>query len=65
MAREIHDGLGHYLTSIHIQLQAANAVLNQSGATEKAIDAIAKAQNLAKNALSDVRPKVYLPCDLH
>ncbi len=58
MAREIHDGLGHYLTSIHIQLQAANAVLTRAGNTEKAIDGITKAQNLAKNALADVRQSV-------
>lgn len=58
MAREIHDGLGHYLTSIHIQLQAANAVLTSNGNVSKALDGITKAQNLAKNALNDVRQSV-------
>jgi signal transduction histidine kinase len=39
-------------------LQAANAVLTRAGNTEKAIDGITKAQNLAKNALADVRQSV-------
>jgi signal transduction histidine kinase len=58
MAREIHDGLGHYLTSIHIHLQAAAAVLANSGGSEVALSGIKKAQNLAKNALDDVRQSV-------
>ena len=59
MAREIHDGLGHYLTSIHIQLQAASALLSAEDADgEKAVDGIQKAQNLAKKALADVRQSV-------
>lgn len=58
MAREIHDGLGHYLTSLHIHLQAAEAVLMNSGAPETSLDGIQKAQNLAKNALAEVRQSV-------
>ncbi len=27
LAREIHDGLGHYLTTVHMQIQAARAVM--------------------------------------
>lgn len=58
MAREIHDGLGHYLTSIHIHLQAVNALLINNGSAEMVQDGINKAQNLAKNALADVRQSV-------
>ena len=29
MAREIHDGLGHYLTTINMQIKAANAVIDK------------------------------------
>jgi signal transduction histidine kinase len=58
LAREIHDGLGHYLTSIHIQLQAAEAVLKSHSDLQTALAGIIKAQNLAKNALADVRQSV-------
>ena len=58
MAREIHDGLGHYLTSLHIHLQAAEAVLSGAGDPKTALEGIRKAQNLAKNALSEVRQSV-------
>lgn len=58
LAREIHDGLGHYLTSIHIQLQAAEAVLRNQSDFQTALAGISKAQNLAKNALADVRQSV-------
>lgn len=58
MAREIHDGLGHYLTSIHIQLQAAEAIIQSDGDPNMAVGGIQKAQNLAKNALADVRESV-------
>jgi len=56
LAREIHDGLGHYLTTILIQLQAAEAVLPHD--KEKALDAIDKARNQSKLALIDVRKSV-------
>lgn len=56
LAREIHDGLGHYLTTILIQLQAAEAVLPTD--KEKALDAIEKARKQSKLALIDVRKSV-------
>lgn len=56
MAREIHDGLGHYLTSIYMQVQAARAVMAKDAL--KADDALFKAQNLAQDALKDVRHSV-------
>lgn len=56
LAREIHDGLGHYLTSIFMQVQAARAMLNIN--TNKSADLLEKAQNLAKKALTDVRNSV-------
>lgn len=55
-AREIHDGLGHYLTTIHIQIQAANAVMKLD--LERAQRAMEKAQNLTEEALLDVRRSV-------
>jgi signal transduction histidine kinase len=56
LAREIHDGLGHYLTAIHIQIQAARAVL--AAPNSQADQALATAQNLAQDALVDVRQSV-------
>jgi signal transduction histidine kinase len=56
LAREIHDGLGHYLTAIHVQIQAARAVLAAPGS--QADQALGSAQNLAQEALVDVRQSV-------
>lgn len=56
LAREIHDGLGHYLTTVHMQIQAARAVMQID--PQKASDTLAKAQNLSQEALVDVRQSV-------
>jgi signal transduction histidine kinase len=56
MAREIHDGLGHYLTTIHMQLMAGRAVSETDPV--KAEDLFLKAQNLAQEALADIRQSV-------
>lgn len=56
LAREIHDGLGHYLTAINMQLQAARAIWASDPA--KAMDAFGKAQMLTREALTDVRRSV-------
>ncbi len=56
IAREIHDNLGHYLTVVNVQLEAAKVVLDKN--PDKALDAINKAQNLAKEGLTAVRQSV-------
>ncbi len=56
LAREIHDGLGHYLTTIFMQIQAARAVMKVD--SQKASDALATAQTLTQEALVDVRQSV-------
>jgi len=56
IAREIHDGLGHYLTTIHMQIQAARSILASDRA--RAEQTLAKAQQLAHEALGDVRRSV-------
>jgi signal transduction histidine kinase len=56
MAREIHDTLGHYLTVIHIQLEAARAVLGADAT--RGMLAVARAQTLAKDGLAAVRQSV-------
>lgn len=56
LAREIHDGLGHYLTSIHMQIQAANALLQTD--RDKSQEHLMKAQTMTQEALADVRQSV-------
>jgi signal transduction histidine kinase len=56
LARDIHDGLGHYLTTIHVQLEAAQAL--HPGDTGRAMEAVAKAHGLAREALLEVRKSV-------
>lgn len=56
VAREIHDGVGHYLTVVKTQLDAATALLPAQ--PERARDAIVKAAKLTGDALDDVRRSV-------
>ena len=56
LARDIHDGLGHYLTTIHVQLEAALAL--HPGDPGRAMEAVAKAHGLAREALLEVRKSV-------
>lgn len=56
LAREIHDGLGHYLTAVNIQLKAAQAIVAQD--PDEAARAVNKAQVLTEEALADVRRSV-------
>jgi len=57
MAREIHDGLGHYLTTINMQIKAASAILNKDKVKAKSL--LDNAQNLSSVALIDVRNSVF------
>lgn len=62
LAREIHDGLGHYLTATTMQIQGAKAVLESTSAGAQAPAALGalgalqgKAETLLQEALADVR----------
>lgn len=57
LAREIHDGLGHYLTTIHMHLQAASALCRKEK-NEKLLQTIDTARDLTREALDDVRSSV-------
>ncbi len=57
LAREIHDGLGHYLTTIHMQLQAASA-LGRQDKNQALLQTIETARDLTRDALQDVRSSV-------
>ena len=50
LARDIHDGLGHYLTALTMQIKAARAVLDND--RQRALEALKKAQSLAEGALT-------------
>jgi signal transduction histidine kinase len=56
VARDIHDGLGHALTVVQMQLKAARAVLEVDPA--RADGVLAKAQTQAEEALAEVRRSV-------
>lgn len=56
LAREIHDGVGHYLTVIKTQLDAAAALCDTD--KTKARTSVEKAAKLASEALDDVRRSV-------
>jgi signal transduction histidine kinase len=56
VAREIHDSLGHYLTAVNVQLEAAGKVLDRD--PEKAREAVARAKASASETLSEVRRSV-------
>lgn len=56
MAREIHDTLGHYLSIIHVQLEAARAIITTDA--ERGLLAVTRAQALAKDGLAAVRQSV-------
>jgi signal transduction histidine kinase len=56
LARDIHDGLGHHLTVVQMQVQAARAVLRTD--PERADAVLAKAQEQSAEALAEVRRSV-------
>ncbi|MGB9753425.1 sensor histidine kinase [Roseiflexus castenholzii] len=56
LARDIHDGLGHYLTILNVQLQAASRLLQRD--PERAAAVIATCREVAQTALDEVRRSV-------
>ena len=56
LAREIHDSLGHYLTTVAVQLEAARALHGTEPA--RALSAVEKAHGLTREALVEVRRSV-------
>jgi signal transduction histidine kinase len=61
LAREIHDSLGHSLTVVNVQLEAAKALAENRGWKEAAPEvyaALEKAQSLTRGGLSDIRRSV-------
>lgn len=56
LAREIHDGLGHYLTAVNIQIKAAQAMVDEN--PELVRNALSNAQQMTQDALADVRRSI-------
>jgi signal transduction histidine kinase len=56
LAREIHDNLGHYLTAVNMQIEAAMAIMNTD--KDRTILALEHAQLLTKEGLAEVRRAV-------
>ncbi|VAW31486.1 hypothetical protein MNBD_CHLOROFLEXI01-5340 [hydrothermal vent metagenome] len=56
VAREIHDNLGHYLTVVNVQIEAAKTIMDSN--PNKAQDALSKAQRLTQEGLTAVRQSV-------
>ncbi len=56
IAREIHDGVGHYLTVINMQIQAAMAVMDTR--PERAKQTLDRAASQAKEALKEIRSSI-------
>lgn len=56
IARDIHDGLGHHLTALNVQLQAAARLLERDPA--RAAAAVATSREVAQAALDEVRQSV-------
>jgi signal transduction histidine kinase len=56
LAHDIHDNLGHYLTIVNVQIEAAKVTCESDPA--RALDALNKAQELAKKGLASVRESV-------
>ncbi len=58
ISRDIHDGLGHTLTSLNIQLDVAKTMLDKDYNVAK--EALNIAKDLASDSLSDVRRSVHM-----
>lgn len=62
IAREIHDGVGHYLTVVNMQVQAANAIMDTD--SERAHQILERAMNQTQMALGEIRKSVTLLRDM-
>jgi signal transduction histidine kinase len=59
IAREIHDVLAHSVGALGIQIQAAKAILTDRGDIDGAVDALATAQRMAADGLTETRRAVH------
>jgi signal transduction histidine kinase len=58
IAREIHDSVGHYLTVVNVQIEAARAVVARDPAASD--ECLLRAQELAREGLTELRRSVAM-----
>jgi signal transduction histidine kinase len=58
ISRDIHDGLGHTLTSLNIQLDVAKTMFDKDQSVAR--EALNVAKDLASDSLADVRRSVHM-----
>ncbi len=58
LAREIHDTIAQGLTGISLQLEVADALLEEDGSLEKAREAVQRALDLTRSNLEEARRSV-------
>jgi signal transduction histidine kinase len=58
IAREIHDSVGHYLTVVNVQIEAARATVGRDPAASN--ECLTRAQELAREGLSELRRSVTI-----
>lgn len=56
ISREIHDSLGHHLTTVSVQLEVAQQLIPRD--PDRAVDLVGKARSLTRQGLQDVREAV-------
>jgi signal transduction histidine kinase len=59
IAREIHDVLAHSLSALNIQIEAASAVLRDSGDVEATLKLLDHARRLSDDGLTDSRRAIH------
>ena len=59
IAREVHDVLAHSLGALGIQIQAAKAMLTDHRDIDRAVEALATAQRMAADGLTETRRAVH------
>jgi signal transduction histidine kinase len=60
LGREIHDVLAHSLGALSVQLEAADALLEQGGEPGRARDLVQRARRLAVDGLNETRQAVHV-----
>lgn len=58
IARDIHDSVGHYLTVVHVQIEAARAIVARDPAG--ADECLGRAADLARDGLAELRRSVAM-----
>jgi signal transduction histidine kinase len=58
IARDIHDSVGHYLTVVNVQIEAARATIGRDDSASR--ECLSRAQELARQGLGELRRSVSM-----